>query len=348
MMKTLLLLGVFCMVLLGTVCFAEPQVCGSWTPAMVGGPVAQGNDLLAVRWIEGPNMELTYNGQIILLSAYFYRGPDFPNMTVDPKEVKKVDAIFLGHGHGDHMLQAAQIAKQTGAKIYAQAITIDLLKKAGEVPAGQLVTVKDGDVINFKGFKVEAVHAYHSGKDKPGDGERQYDQITSPEVAAAFGPFFMAMIKRSAEQEKWEANNPYRVSPAFQASKDMENDAFAYLFTFADDFRFFYHDSSNHAITKQMKDLMAKIKSTDIASIAYAGTPARYAVPWNMPETKLLNPRYVIPNHHHPAYEMDLIPYAVEIRKQIAGASLLPLVPNQVACFNVKNHKLMLEGIILP
>ena len=204
-MKTLLLLGVFCMALMGTVCFAEQQVCGSWTPAMVGGPVAQGNDLLAVRWIEGPNMELTYNGQIILLSAYFYRGPDFPNMTVDPKDVKKADAIFLGHGHGDHMLQAAQIAKQTGAKIYAQAITIDLLKKAGEVPAGQLVTVKDGDVINFKGFKVEAVHAYHSGKDKAGDGERQYDQITSPEVAAAFGPFFMAMIKRSAEQEKWEA-----------------------------------------------------------------------------------------------------------------------------------------------
>ena len=42
---------------------------------MVGGPAAQGKDLLSVRWIEGPNIEFTYKGQVILFSAYFDRGP---------------------------------------------------------------------------------------------------------------------------------------------------------------------------------------------------------------------------------------------------------------------------------
>ena len=178
-----------------SISFRRAEVCRSWTPAMVGGPAAQGKDLLSVRWIEGPNMELTYKNQVILLSAYFDRGPDFEMLTVNPKDVKRADAIFLGHGHGDHMLDAARIAVQTGAKIYAQKVTIDLLTEVGEVPPDQLVTVTAGDTFYFNGFKVEAVHVYHSGKDRglPGeDGKRIYDQVP-PEVNTAFSALKTAM-----------------------------------------------------------------------------------------------------------------------------------------------------------
>ena len=94
--------------------------------------------------------------------------------------------------------------------------------------------------------------------------------------------------------------------------------------------------------------MMARIKKTDIASVAYAGSPAQYAVPWGMPETILLNPHYVIPNHNWPSHDMDVNPYAVAIRNAIPGASLLSLMPNQVSCFNVKNHELISDGVIGP
>jgi L-ascorbate metabolism protein UlaG (beta-lactamase superfamily) len=344
---------------------AEKNVCGSWTPAMVGGPAAHGKDLLSVRWIEGPNMELTYNNQVILLSAYFDRGPDFDMLTVDPKDVNRADAIFLGHGHFDHMSDAAYIAEKTGAKIYAQAVTIDLLKTTNPklLKNNQLVTVTAGEKpFSFNGFTVEAVHVYHSGKDKPNAGERQYDQVPL-EVSTVFGwlktlmaqdaadlpfdyitpppPAGPGPVTKSQDQLTWEKENPYNRR---DLGDKMVNDVMGYLFTFGKDFTFFYHDSMNYAITKQLKDMMARIKKTDIASVAYAGSPAQYAVPWGMPETKMLNPHYVIPNHHWPSHDMDVNPYAVAIRNAIPGASLLSLMPNQVSCFNVKNHKLISDG----
>ena len=231
----------------------------------------------------------------------------------------------------------------------------------------QLVTVKDGNLFDFNGFKVEAVHMYHSGKDsgQPGeDGKRIYDQVPL-EVNAVFGDLktYMAQdnaglpfdlkkyppdnrpITASPEQKAWEAAGKYNRR---DLGGKMANDVMGYLFTFGKDFTFFYHDSMNFALTDQLKDLMARIEKTDIASVAYAGSPAQYAVPWGMPETILLNPHYVIPNHHWPSHDMDVIPYAVAIRNEIPGASLLSLMPNQVSCFNVKNHELISDGVIGP
>lgn len=359
MKKTLCVSTVFCIILMASMAFAGQQVCKSWTPAMVGGPAAQGKDLLSVRWIEGPNIEITYNNQVILLSAYFDRGPDFEMLTVNPKDVKRANAIFLGHGHFDHMSDAVKIALKTGAKIYAQEVTINMIRDVGEVLPSQLVTVKDGDTFDFNGFKVEAVHMYHSGKDKPGegDGKRIYDQVP-PLVNTTFGQLRTFMTQdaaglplslapgaptKSPEQIAWAAADKYN---RMDLGGLMANDVMGYLFTFGKDFTFFYHDSMNYAITQQLKDLMARIEKTDIASLAYAGSPAQYAIPWGMPETILLNPHYVIPNHHWPSHDMDVIGYAVAIRNAIPGASLLSLMPNQVSCFNVKNHELISDGVI--
>jgi hypothetical protein len=345
-------LAVLCIIFLTvSISYAEQNVCGSWTPAMVGGPVAHGKDLLSVRWIEGPNMELTYNNQAIVLSAYFYRGPDFPRKSVDPDKVKRADAIFLGHGHGDHVSDVVKVANQTGAKIYAQKVYIDQLKKVGEVDVNKLVTVQDGDTFYFNGFKVEAVHVHHSGKDLFGEGERIYDQVPKA-VGDAFNALKGAMYTKSPAQDSWEKASPYyapRVNPPTPTDLGylMQKDVMGYLFTFGKDFTFFYHDSMNYAVTQQLRDMMARIKKTDIASLAYAGSPSEYAVPWGMPETILLNPHYVIPNHNWPSHDMDVNPYAVAIREQIKGASLLSLMPNQVSCFNVKNHKLVSDGVIV-
>ena len=52
---------------------------GCEVPRLVstGGPVARNPNTLAIRWTGYSNFELSYGGQIILLDAYFDRGPEY-------------------------------------------------------------------------------------------------------------------------------------------------------------------------------------------------------------------------------------------------------------------------------
>jgi len=70
-------------------------------------------------------------GHVILLDSYINR-PELPTAPLDMRRTKilptdfvalRPEAIFLGHGHGDHADNAAYVAKWTGATIYASAET---------------------------------------------------------------------------------------------------------------------------------------------------------------------------------------------------------------------------------
>src|SRR5215510_5198985 len=51
--------------------------CVAATLVSSGGPAPRDPQTLAIRWIGYSNFELAYNGQIILLDAYYDRGPGF-------------------------------------------------------------------------------------------------------------------------------------------------------------------------------------------------------------------------------------------------------------------------------
>ena len=175
MKKTSCILTVFCIILMASTVFAGQEFrphpmcsdapCLSVTPAVAGGPVARSSDLLTWRWLGNANIEFTYKGQVILFSAYFDRGPRNPH-PISAADVTRVDALFLGHAHGDHMSDAAQVAQQTGAKVYAPKFAYEKLMEQG-VPATQVHYVQTGEVYQFKGFKVEAIHINHSGINGP-------------------------------------------------------------------------------------------------------------------------------------------------------------------------------------
>jgi len=76
-------------------------------------------------------------GRIILLDSYINR-PELPTAPLDkrrtpilPQDFVDVgpEAIFLGHGHGDHADNAAFVAKWTGATIYASPETCDVMQQ---------------------------------------------------------------------------------------------------------------------------------------------------------------------------------------------------------------------------
>jgi len=87
-------------------------------------------------WATNTTYVASVLGRVILLDSYITQ-PELPTSPIDrrytpllPKELAdaKPEAIFLGHGHGDHADNAAFIAKWSGATIYASAETCQVMQ----------------------------------------------------------------------------------------------------------------------------------------------------------------------------------------------------------------------------
>ena len=81
--------------------------------------------------------------------------------TVD--QVKKADAILIGHAHSDHISDVAAIAAQTGAPVIGSQITATEAAVLG-VPAAQIRTVRgdNTETLQFGDIKVQPTHIVHS------------------------------------------------------------------------------------------------------------------------------------------------------------------------------------------
>ena len=137
------------------------EACASKVPAAMGGPLLTDKNKILLRWLSTSNYELDYRGQVFLLDAYFDRGPRNRPTGIVPAEVKKTDAIFIGHAHFDHMSDAAPIAQKTKAKVIGAPITIETAYKLG-LPQGQGTVVAGGETLKYPGMTVDAALAQHS------------------------------------------------------------------------------------------------------------------------------------------------------------------------------------------
>ena len=63
-----------------------------------GGSFPKEPKTLAIRWTGYSNFELAYNGQVILLDAYFDRGSMFPPLGFKAADVKRAHLMLIGHG----------------------------------------------------------------------------------------------------------------------------------------------------------------------------------------------------------------------------------------------------------
>src|SRR5262249_16449963 len=87
----------------------EPRdpACHARALAAAGGAMPRNPHTLAVRWTGYANFELVYDGHILLLDAYYDRGSLYPPLGVKAADIRRADAILIGHGHFDHMSDAA-------------------------------------------------------------------------------------------------------------------------------------------------------------------------------------------------------------------------------------------------
>jgi hypothetical protein len=101
---------------------------------------ARGNvsrDAVIFSWASNTTYVVAANGHVLLMDSYINR-PELPTAPIDRRRTPilpqdfidaGVEAIFLGHGHGDHADNAAYIAKWLGIPIYASPETCDVMQQ---------------------------------------------------------------------------------------------------------------------------------------------------------------------------------------------------------------------------
>src|SRR5439155_16872091 len=136
---------------------AEPRdgACHAPVLASTGGAMPKNARTLALRWTGYANFELVYNGQIVLLDAYFDRGNLYPSLGFKAADVKKADAILIGHGHHDHMSDAASVGTRTGVPVVGAPVTTEKLATQAINPSQvRTVTGRGGETFQIGSFSI--------------------------------------------------------------------------------------------------------------------------------------------------------------------------------------------------
>src|SRR5882672_757614 len=81
--------------------FAKEPACQTLTPASMGGPAPKDKDVMVWRWFGASNHELDYRNQVILINAFYQRTPPARPLGFTRDDIKKADAIYVGHAHSD-------------------------------------------------------------------------------------------------------------------------------------------------------------------------------------------------------------------------------------------------------
>jgi L-ascorbate metabolism protein UlaG (beta-lactamase superfamily) len=268
---------------------AEPRdpACHAAVLASTGGALPKNPRTLAIRWTGYSNFELSYNGQIVLLDAYFDRGSNFPSLGFTAADVKKADAILIGHGHHDHMADAASVGARTGATVVGAPVTTEKLATQPIDPKQvRTVTGRGGEVLQFGAFKVEPILGRHG--DPPAAIVGAFDAA----LKATTKPLTPEQVAESAAIRQ----------RGTQDRRVRDEGTIAYLITLDNGFRIMYRDSAGR-VTDFEKAAMERTGRVDVALIAVSAAYLNTAtVTQALEHVRLYKPDVYMPAHHDGPY----------------------------------------------
>jgi L-ascorbate metabolism protein UlaG (beta-lactamase superfamily) len=289
----------------------------------MGGPMPKGGGKILLRWLSTSNYELVYRGQVLLLDTYFDRGPRNRPTGVVPDQVKKVDAIFIGHAHFDHISDVGPIATRTKAPVYGAPITIETAYKLG-VPQGQGHAVSGGETIEIsKNVTVDTGLAQHS--------------TLSREVLDTLGKLY-DLDAGPATPEQAAAEKAVLAKGTF-APDVITKGTIAYVFTFDTGFKLLWLDSAG-PVTEGDRALAKKVGPVDIAIVAYQGHPvSQIQVPVTLELVKLFKPRIFLPAHHDQIFgtfvDLGVEPLFEAVKQALPGTETIAPLHRQAMCFDI-------------
>ena len=89
-----------------------------------------------------------------------------PDITYLEKNKEKIKGLVITHGHEDHIGSIPYLLRQINVPIYATKLTVGLIKNKLEehklLASTKLVTVEQGQTVNFGNIKVEFIRSSHS------------------------------------------------------------------------------------------------------------------------------------------------------------------------------------------
>jgi L-ascorbate metabolism protein UlaG (beta-lactamase superfamily) len=268
---------------------SEPRdpACQAATLVSTGGAAPRHPRTLAVRWTGFSNFELAYNGRIILLDAYFDRGSIFPPLGFKAADVKKADLLLIGHGHVDHMSDAASVGARTGATVVGAPVSIEkLMTQPIEPKQLRTVTGKGGEVLKFDGFTVEPILGRH------GQPTRQVTEAMEHALGSVTPPM---TAEQRAEQDTIRARGT-------SDPRVIAEGTIAYLITLDNGFRILFRDSGGR-VTDYEKAAMERIGRVDLALVAVSAEYLNSStVSQALEHMRTYKPVVYMPAHHDAAF----------------------------------------------
>lgn len=311
--------------------FMQEPACQTLTPTSMGGPAPKNPNAMVLRWLGASNHELAYRNSVILFDAYYQRTPPARPLGFTRDDIKKANAFFIGHGHGDHMADAPDVAQRTGATVTGGPPTAEQARKMG-LAEKQVISVGGGEVQKFNGFTVEAILAHHS--------------VRTPEFTKAAGEAYRALqaatglARTPSEQE--------RERMARQGSSDpriADQGTIAYLVTFDSGYTLIYLDSSG-PVTEGERKVMQRIGGrTDMAIVAYQGFfVAARQIEATLPLVKLFKPAVFMPTHHDETGgsfpDMATYPLFMAIQDELPETRTISPLYKTPICFDLQTKDL--------
>ena len=122
----------------------------------------------------GKNMTVyEYNGEIIIVDCGMgfpdasMPGVDIviPDFTYILKNSQNVSAVFITHGHEDHIGGLSYLLKNISVPVYGTGLTLGLIEHKlieADIPNPDLREIAPGDVVHTNEFDIEAIHVNHS------------------------------------------------------------------------------------------------------------------------------------------------------------------------------------------
>lgn len=316
----------------GSIDFSKEPACQSLTGTSMGGPAPRSPRLVVVRYLGSSNHEIAYRNTVLLLNAHYARTPPARPLGFTRDDVKKVDAILIGHAHGDHMSDAPYVAQRTGAPLVGAPITAAQAKKMG-VDDRQImaVTGKGGELKKFKDITVEPMLGRH------GDAPES--------VAMAAGAAYRSLqaaagLTRTPEQQaKARAEQAGANDPGIT-----EEGVISYLLTFDNNFRIIFRDTSGMENpgpgTVAERNMMQRIgNNTDVAIVSYSILVPQ-AQTTTVPLVRLYNPRYYMPTHHDEVaagrFDTPMEPLFLRFRDELPNVHPISPLYREPVCFDTQ------------